>query len=73
MRGVLDESSVDDEARVAALECYTRELSEATACHEENAGVCDPQACSSDVVLVDTCRGKLTNEQAQALYDCAVK
>ncbi|EDM73550.1 hypothetical protein PPSIR1_27043 [Plesiocystis pacifica SIR-1] len=73
MRGVLDESSLDDKESVAALECYTRELSEATVCHEENAGVCDPQACSSDVVLVDTCQGKLTDEQAQALYYCAVK
>lgn len=72
MRSVLDESGSSVEESIDIVKCYTEEIAQTADCYAQSAGECSPSACSSDIAKPDQCKGRLTSQQAEALYYCAV-
>lgn len=71
MRSVLDESGSSEEESIDIVKCYIKEIAQTTDCYVQNAGKCSQSACASDIAKEDQCKGRLTSQQAEALYQCA--
>jgi len=71
MKSALDTAGYGAEASVDLVQCYTEAIAKPTDCYTQNAEQCSASACSSGVAPVDSCRGTLSAEQAEALSYCA--
>ena len=70
MRSVLEGAGVDVDEGVDIMNCYIESTSSQTDCYVDNAGVCEPDACSSDVIKNDPCAGPLDWQETALLYSC---
>jgi len=73
IKAILQESGLDEEGRVEAVECYNDATVRLTDCYVRN-GECSQvgvQQCSeSDLTVQSRCQGELTADEVEAMERC---